>query len=99
MSNQGMRKRLSSLSFSEKVAILEKLRDRSIALAAAGLRGGTCKSAEKQKDVMQFCNCSDWEPCSCENQPPYHCMRCCRELSPERIAAARERGWYSKKER
>ncbi len=33
-----MRKRLASLSFTEKVKILEKLRDRSLALAASGLR-------------------------------------------------------------
>jgi hypothetical protein len=33
-----MRKQLSSLSFAEKIKILEKLRDRSIALAAAGRR-------------------------------------------------------------
>lgn len=33
-----MRKRLASLSFSEKVKILEKLRDRDRAIAAAGLR-------------------------------------------------------------
>ena len=33
-----MRKQLSSLSFSEKIRILEKLRDRSLLLAASGLR-------------------------------------------------------------
>ena len=38
MSKQEMRKRLASLSFSEKVKILERLRDRSLAIAAAGLR-------------------------------------------------------------
>jgi len=38
MSKTEMRKRLASLSFSEKIQILEKLRDRSLALAAAGLR-------------------------------------------------------------
>lgn len=38
MSKQEMRKRLAALSFSEKVKILEKLRDRSLALADAGLR-------------------------------------------------------------
>jgi hypothetical protein len=32
------RKQLASLSFSEKVKILEKLRDRSQAIAASGLR-------------------------------------------------------------
>ena len=37
-----MRNELASLSFAEKIKILEKLRDRSLAIAAAGLR----KSAE-----------------------------------------------------
>ena len=32
------RKRLASLSFTEKIKVLEKLRDRSLALAASGLR-------------------------------------------------------------
>ena len=38
MSKEHMRKRLASLSFSEKIKILEKLRDRSLAIAASGLR-------------------------------------------------------------
>ncbi len=38
MSKREMRKELAALSFSEKIKILEKLRDRSLALAAAGLR-------------------------------------------------------------
>lgn len=33
-----MRARLASLSFSEKIKILEKLRDRDRAIAASGLR-------------------------------------------------------------
>lgn len=33
-----MRKRLASLSFTEKIKILEKLRGRSLTLAAVGLR-------------------------------------------------------------
>jgi hypothetical protein len=33
-----LRKHLSSLSFTEKIKILEKLRDRSLMLAAGGLR-------------------------------------------------------------
>ena len=33
-----MRKRLAALSFTEKIKILEKLRDRDKAVAAAGLR-------------------------------------------------------------
>lgn len=35
MSNPELRKRLASLSFSEKIKILEKLRDRSLAIAAS----------------------------------------------------------------
>jgi len=35
-----MRKKLASLSFSEKIKMLEKLRDRSLAIAASGLRRG-----------------------------------------------------------
>lgn len=35
---QEMRKALSSLSFTEKIRILEKLRDRSLSLAASGVR-------------------------------------------------------------
>ena len=33
-----MRRQLASLSFTEKIKILEKLRDRSLGLAAVGLR-------------------------------------------------------------
>jgi len=51
MSKQEMRKRLASLSFSEKVQILEKLRDRSLAFAASGprkkLTGVVRKKADK----------------------------------------------------
>jgi hypothetical protein len=46
MSKQEMRKRLASLSFSEKVKILEKLRDRSLTLAASGLRRTTQAKTE-----------------------------------------------------
>ena len=35
---QGMRKKLAALSFTEKIKILEKLRDRDRAIAASGLR-------------------------------------------------------------
>ena len=38
MSKKEMRKRLAALSFSEKVKILEKLRERSHALAESGPR-------------------------------------------------------------
>jgi len=44
-----MRKRLAALSFSEKVKILEKLRDREKAIAAAGLRRGVSKTGSVHK--------------------------------------------------
>jgi hypothetical protein len=44
MSNREMRSKLASVSFSEKIKILQKLRDRSLAIAASGLRR---KKAEK----------------------------------------------------
>jgi hypothetical protein len=46
-SESEMRKKLSALSFSEKIKILEKLRDRSRTIAAAGLR-----SEERKKDSV-----------------------------------------------
>jgi hypothetical protein len=58
MTKPKLRARLAALSFSEKVKILEKLRDRSLAIAAAGLRstrrGGSDKVIEGktvQKDA------------------------------------------------
>jgi hypothetical protein len=95
MGNPEMRKHLASLSFSEKVEILEKLRDRSLAFADAGFRS---QNVHEPSDVRGFCNCPDWEPCGCGHQPPYHCMWCCRELPAERLAAARARGFYPRKE-
>jgi len=45
-----MRKALSSLSFTEKIKILEKLRDRSLSLAAWGLRRqGTPNKIRQEK--------------------------------------------------
>lgn len=38
MSKPKLQTRMSRLSFDEKIKILEKLRDREIAIAAAGLR-------------------------------------------------------------
>jgi hypothetical protein len=43
-----MRKRLAALSFTEKIKILEKLRDREKAIAAAGLRPKVRKDGDKQ---------------------------------------------------
>jgi len=42
------RKQLAALSFTEKIKILEKLRDRSLSLAAAGLRQNLSKDARNQ---------------------------------------------------
>jgi hypothetical protein len=95
MGNPEMRKQLASLSFSEKVDILEKLRDRSQAFAAAGFRR---HSIDQPSNVREFCNCSGWESCGCGHPPHLHCVRCGRELSAEQLAAARQRGSYSKLE-
>jgi hypothetical protein len=93
MGNPEMRKHLTSLSFSEKVEILEKLRDRSLAFAAAGWRN---HGVDQSSPARGSCRCSDWEPCACAHQPPYHCMWCCRELTADQLASARERGFYLK---
>ena len=97
MGNQEMRIELRALSFSEKVEILEKLRDRSLAFAAAGPRSS--HGAQKESTVQQFCSCSDGEPCGCGNQPPHHCMWCCRELTERQITVAKERGFYREEKR
>jgi len=51
MSKKEMRKRLASLTFSEKIKILERLRDRSLTLSRSGLRrkaaGGDSNKAVK----------------------------------------------------
>ena len=47
MNKPEMRKKLASLSFPEKIKILEKLRDRSLAIAASGLRTSKTKSPSK----------------------------------------------------
>jgi hypothetical protein len=88
-----MRKQLASLSFSDKIQILEKLRDRSLALGAAGLRAHAADKAQ------QLCNCADWQACGCGHQPPYHCKWCCRELTEAQIIAAKRRGFYQEEKR
>jgi len=50
MSKREMRKRLATLSFSEKTKILEKLRDRDQAIAASGLRPKAAPGARKKAD-------------------------------------------------
>src|ERR1700730_9899973 len=70
MTRQERRKRLAGLSFSEKGKILEKLRRRSLAIAASGLRrrsaGGVRHAAQGSrpayvrpciKGVRQTCSC------------------------------------------
>jgi hypothetical protein len=47
MDKSKMRSKLAALSFTEKIKILEKLRDRDKAIAAAGLRR---KPVERSKD-------------------------------------------------
>jgi len=49
MSKNETRRKLASLSFSEKIKILEKLRDRSLTIAASGLRRKIANNARKQK--------------------------------------------------
>ena len=50
MSKLEMRKRLALLSFSEKVQILERLRDRSLAFAASGPRKKLTGVGRKKAD-------------------------------------------------
>ncbi|MFZ0286144.1 MAG: hypothetical protein WAL32_13020 [Terriglobales bacterium] len=45
-----MRRKLAALSFSEKVKILGKLRDRSMALAASRLRSQAVEGAHRKTD-------------------------------------------------
>jgi len=51
MGKREISKRLASLSFSEKVKILEKLRDRSLALAASGPRKRLAGGDRKKVDT------------------------------------------------
>jgi hypothetical protein len=48
MSKPKLQARLAALSFTEKVKILEKLRDRERAIAAAGLRRNSNEPADQQ---------------------------------------------------
>jgi hypothetical protein len=50
MSKPELRKKLASLSFAEKIKILEKLRDRSVAIAASGLRQRGAATSPKQRN-------------------------------------------------
>jgi len=53
MSKPKLQARLAALSFSEKIKILEKLRDREKAIAAAGLRREMPKDTPSVKDEEQ----------------------------------------------
>jgi hypothetical protein len=50
MDKSKMRARLASLSFSEKIKILEKLRDRDQVIAASGLRRKAAEVTRKRAD-------------------------------------------------
>ena len=50
MSKQKLRTRLAAFSFTEKVKILEKLRDRDEAIAASGLRPKNVTSGDGKKN-------------------------------------------------
>ena len=47
MSKEQLRQRLTNLSFTEKIRIMERLRDRSLAFAAVGLR-----ASEKPESLL-----------------------------------------------
>jgi hypothetical protein len=51
MSKPKLQARLAALSFSEKIKILEKLRDREKAIAAAGLRQRSGNASRKADDT------------------------------------------------
>jgi hypothetical protein len=54
MSKSELRNWLASLSFSEKIKILERLRDRSRAIAAAGLRSGRAYHSDPEASIKEF---------------------------------------------
>jgi hypothetical protein len=53
MSKKEMRTRLAALSFSEKIKILEKLRNRSLAFAASGMRRKIADPPGQAEDEKQ----------------------------------------------
>jgi hypothetical protein len=53
MSKKEMRTRLAALTFTEKIKILERLRDRSLAFAASGMRRKTTGSPAKSENDKQ----------------------------------------------
>ena len=55
-SDRKRRKQLAVLPFSEKVKILEKLRDRSRAIAASGLRNAAATREQQPQDASRRTN-------------------------------------------
>ncbi len=53
MSKREMRARLAALSFTEKIRILEKLRNRSLAFAASGMRPKIAETPGQAEDEKQ----------------------------------------------
>jgi hypothetical protein len=53
MNKREMRRELASLNFAEKIKILEKLRDRSVAIAASGLRRKKDATSQNLKEGTQ----------------------------------------------
>lgn len=53
MNKREMRRKLASLSFAEKIEILERLRDRSVAIAASGLRRKKNAASQNRKADTQ----------------------------------------------
>ena len=54
MSKEHMRKRLASLSFSEKIEILEKLRDRSLAICSQRTQTEKANHAGNRQQVDSY---------------------------------------------
>ena len=40
-----------------------------------------------------ICTCPDWEPCPCGGEGPAHCQWCCKDLTPEQLAAFNFEEW------
>jgi hypothetical protein len=48
-SKRAMRKQLASLSFGQKLALLEKLRERRVAISSSGIRRQICAAGQFQQ--------------------------------------------------
>lgn len=81
MDKSQFRARIASLTFSEKIKILEKLRDRSIALAASGLRGQKMSNIDMQEQPGAGCtNASHLDPALQNSHTRGHCVPCCNAV-------------------